>query len=1731
MITADNVKLFKAENQTDDDAGGGLMSADEVVDGKINNLYPNISRMDRLNGRIQLRKVFNKIVSDDRNDFPATVAAAVSVNDLSSGHDWSTTNETFDINVNGGGRVTVTLDATCANLAAVIAEINTAFTEQSITGVEAYDPDVSNCVGIRTTGTGADKSFILYAAEENNALATLGLSAGTYQGTDEDRSPASYIGAHNIIADQPADPNVRMFLFEPTAYADQRAAIQAYIESYFEKSTLAWHPSCVLTYDAQAGTRQLVTIIRNYQYQPYWHEYNGGTNYFEQRSDTKFFVDVYADDIIYIEYDDGAEVYGEFAQVVKRQVLRQELDNADENHYYIVDYCILHLASDLVNMYPKVSSSVDIYHTAKNPAWKAYGTVETSGAVSEGDSDIPVAGLTDKLAPTVDIVADIENEAYFQPAGFENQVAASFEDGVNNAEYKTYVDQVRQPEVSESFEVEEFSGAFVRQLQGEPIPESLTISWYAEDEWNTVRSDSNGVLSGDYGGGTLTADTKLISASFTRYPEIGTHVIVKYIRANNFNKRENVEVSTSGWQDTEEIQESDVAGSGNYEENVSMPSEKAGVGRTVSVAETAAGEVLLSLGIDYFLTPRSVKIYKSNGSDWDLIASDTGVSPVFGLTGIISDETAFSFTSAGFGGGCVYNKTVGARIRLTGDFSSGDELRFYFCKFETVSLLDITSGDNVSIPPASGGSTTIYVTNALSGTIYLTIKSWDVVSQEYISGVMGPEDPVTGIFQPITVAGELFSAQVVNNYGLFDGTGITKIQVTRNGDRSFRYAEIKEGLGMNFPQYLCDLTDPKVSTLTRTVSSGSLVLGTVEVLIDDVVGFSSSESGNALSGPQGTGFYDAETARVVLYFDTPKTVAFNLKVNFDYMGDAVFYKTAVLIQSAYTGIYPASLFLEVYMKLNGGIGASERVILVTDNEGNLTLPKTVFPWVAPAAVMHNDDLDTVMNFAQLQHINGESWLFSCHEYKSYGFSACFVYISYNAGMTWSVLFKSDTGISGNNAMCVGVKVETDGTYLFMRFSKESNYTTCFTSATGSGWIQRGNWEASTDRTNIGQVVYSGGYWFAREESCSTPDDVSDPKVIKYSDDDGDTWASCTALPEDSSFLLLHDRGEGLRVYAFCDSGNGYYSDDLGSTWVAFVTQISGARIWDAVILEETNGNIVIAAVNEDGLVSLCRNTDGLTFKACTMPATSGKHYSIGINDSGVIVLASHTFYVSVSDDWGQTWRTELQRDRYNAYTGNTTSNAYGNYMRYASGSWVNGLWYHLDEDTVDRGIGISATPVRVYDALGNAVTDFGTVNFGAGVVSYDGPRMELPQFRFFLTEWECTSLAICTHGARPFIDGSFSITVTKKNGGIISAVESAGLLSGDDDVSGTVDKVKGYAVINFDVGINTQSFRLSYSYKTVFRPTYDELNTRALPLDGRVPVIRSGDVIILKDHHAQSELADGIDNSELSITVRDASRFPTNERVIQVDNEKILVDSRDGNTFTVNAAGRGYDGTAPASHDAGATVKLMTINTDMLTVVTATASELRLANSVAHDYMSGSLVASVYLLGDLQTRMSANHTQGTWDGITWDDEDEWAGEAADGSYNFTDHPMELTNAGASTERWAIEVKQIPVDWNANPEDFKVDVVGENRGLVLSDFSALISDIEPMNYNTMYTYFCLSKDGWDHNWEVGEILRFNIIGADPPVWGCRAIDAGAIFAEDDRAVIAVRGDVADIVGDE
>ena len=61
-LNKEDIKLIKSQRLDDTNQGGGQMiggASAEVISGAVNELYPDISRLDRTYGRVSLRKAYS----------------------------------------------------------------------------------------------------------------------------------------------------------------------------------------------------------------------------------------------------------------------------------------------------------------------------------------------------------------------------------------------------------------------------------------------------------------------------------------------------------------------------------------------------------------------------------------------------------------------------------------------------------------------------------------------------------------------------------------------------------------------------------------------------------------------------------------------------------------------------------------------------------------------------------------------------------------------------------------------------------------------------------------------------------------------------------------------------------------------------------------------------------------------------------------------------------------------------------------------------------------------------------------------------------------------------------------------------------------------------------------------------------------------------------------------------------------------------------------------------------------------------------------------------------------------------------------------------------------------------------------------------------------------------------------------------------------------------------------
>ena len=112
-------------------------------------------------------------------------AAVTGSANLSAGYNFSTLSPTFSLTYGSGDAHVATLSLNCANLAGVVAHIQTQI--NGIFGLGVFEVvATTNYVTIRTARAGASYHMVLAAGSVNDALAILGITAATYTGSGND---------------------------------------------------------------------------------------------------------------------------------------------------------------------------------------------------------------------------------------------------------------------------------------------------------------------------------------------------------------------------------------------------------------------------------------------------------------------------------------------------------------------------------------------------------------------------------------------------------------------------------------------------------------------------------------------------------------------------------------------------------------------------------------------------------------------------------------------------------------------------------------------------------------------------------------------------------------------------------------------------------------------------------------------------------------------------------------------------------------------------------------------------------------------------------------------------------------------------------------------------------------------------------------------------------------------------------------------------------------------------------------------------------------------------------------------------------------------------------------------------------------------------------------------------------------------------------------------------------
>ncbi|STZ07225.1 Uncharacterised protein [Moraxella caprae] len=379
------------------------------------------------------------------------------------------------------------------------------------------------------------------------------------------------------------------------------------------------------------------------------------------------------------------------------------------------------------------------------------------------------------------------------------------------------------------------------------------------------------------------------------------------------------------------------------------------------------------------------------------------------------------------------------------------------------------------------------------------------------------------------------------------------------------------------------------------------------------------------------------------------------------------------------------------------------------------------------------------------------------------------------------------------------------------------------------------------------------------------------------------------------------------------------------------------------------------------------------------------------------------------------------------------------------------------------------------------------------------------------------SISFITPSA-PIRPSSLTISATTLDGKKISATANAKGEFEGEYISGLVDVEYGLASVKFgkwvqaqgnesedwynaDAVVDGQIFKpthvfsssiiystVAYSYLPVDSTTI-RIDTVRLPQDGRVPIFRRGDTILITNslkqalgsaHKAGQTIA--LDRTDLDrLCITDSTGKAVNAELWDYDLEAGSI------TWTSPLDLSDYALPLFATCTWEEKNRIHSVDID---------GTLTLIFPTKRDYpLEDTYVASVLIGGNLQVRASVPFTQRNWTNV-W--QDTRIGDEPLNRLNVKDYPIILTDDGAIDEKWLIKFTS----------SSQFELYGQTLGFVLK--TDTLQDLAPINPSTKKPYFTIPREafGTDTPWSVQEVVRFNTWGTLMPVWVICAVQPSA-----------------------
>ncbi|WP_165006244.1 hypothetical protein [Neisseria yangbaofengii] len=327
---------------------------------------------------------------------------------------------------------------------------------------------------------------------------------------------------------------------------------------------------------------------------------------------------------------------------------------------------------------------------------------------------------------------------------------------------------------------------------------------------------------------------------------------------------------------------------------------------------------------------------------------------------------------------------------------------------------------------------------------------------------------------------------------------------------------------------------------------------------------------------------------------------------------------------------------------------------------------------------------------------------------------------------------------------------------------------------------------------------------------------------------------------------------------------------------------------------------------------------------------------------------------------------------------------------------------------------------------------------------------------------------------------------TVYNGDAVAKADAEGNITGA--YKGRIDYETGFYIVEASGGFLPSAMR--YNCVTQDNLPLDSsvigIDSVRLPSDGRVPIYRKGDMIVIGNHLKQNLGGSFTGGRRIGLNRQNIDRLC----LLDADGKHVLAEK-----YSVDLKTGELTFSEPldlSQYAMPLTASMAWEEENRITGVDIS-GRLKLQFALSRDYpQENTYVSSALIGGDLLVRATEPFSQRAWDKV-W--ADAMRGEEILAKLNVKDYPFKLTSNGAITERWLIQFTG----------EIQYRLYGEQLGLVLT--SDTLTELAPANPATGKPYFRLPAAAFGGGWERGNCIRFNTFGTPLPVWVLRSVQPG------------------------